>query len=286
MLPFRRSLWIAPLVAVVGVYGCTGAGPDAALDADVATRTEGVVFVERVTEAGSARVHVGGRFFRSQGVAAESLPELVGAPPTGASVGCAEQGAMAEALDSSHAEVQLLDVGIIDARADAFSARMSPHRLPDLWNVVSGVVYGLDGDLSAGAWQFVAAGDPATARGAFDVSGVPPEAIGDLRVGDATVTPQGSAIALPRRGPLALRWSRGLATDRVALVFEGSGTISCGARDDGTLDLDGPNTDRVRELLREGGTLSVHRLRAVPFAASGIDRATLVFDQVVRVRVE
>lgn len=286
MLPLCRSLWIAPLIVAAGVYGCTGAGPDAALDADVAARTEGVVFVERVTEAGGSRVHVGGRFFRSQGVAAESLPDLVGAPPSWASVGCAEQGAMAEALDSSHAEVQLLDVGAIDARADAFTARMSPHRLPDLWNVVSGVVYGLDGDLPAGAWQFTAAGDPTSARGAFDVSGAPPEAISDLRVGDAVVPHQASAIALPRRGGLALRWSRGAATDRVAVVFEGSGTLSCGARDDGSLDLDVASADRVRELLRQGGTLSVHRLRTVPFAVSGIDRATLVFDQVVRVRVE
>ncbi len=271
---------------MVGVYGCTGAGPDAALDADVAARTEGVVFVERVTEAGGARVHVGGRFFRSQGVAAESLPDLVGAPPSGATVGCTEQGAMAEALDSSHAEVQLLDVGAIDARADSFTARMSPHRLPDLWNVVSGVVYGLDGDLPVGSWQFTAAGDPATARGAFDVSGAPPEAIGELRVGDTLALPQGSAIALPRRGSLTLRWSRGVTTDRVAVVFEGSGSLSCGARDDGALDLDAASSDRVRELLRQGGTLSVHRLRTVPFAVSGIDRATLVFDQVVRVRIE
>lgn len=285
MLPCRFP-WLASLVAVAGALGCTGAGPDATLDADVATRTEGVVFVERVSEAGGTRVHVGGRFFRSQGVSADSLPELVGAPPGGASVGCAERGAVAEALDSAHAEVQLLDVGAIEARSDTFSARMSPHRLPDLWNVVSGVVYGLDGDLPLGAWQFSAAGDPATSRGAFDVSGAPPEAIADLRIGEAEVSSPGSVVSLARRGGLAVRWSRGAPADRVAVVFEGAGTMSCGARDDGSFDLDPAAADRVRELLRQGGTVAVHRLRTVPFAVSGIDRASLVFDQVVRVRVE
>lgn len=273
------------MLAVLGA-SCTGAGPEVALDADVASHTEGVVFVERVGEAGGAQVHVGGRFFRSQGVAPESLPELVGAPPIAATVGCTERGAMAETLDSSHAEVQLLDVGVVDARADGLTSRMTPHRLPDLWNVVSGVVYGLDGDLPSGSWQFSATGDPATSRGAFDVTGAPPEAFGELRLGDAIIAPQGGALSLPRRGGLSLRWARGASSDRVAVVFEGSGTMSCGARDDGTLDVDAANADRVRELLRQGGTLSVHRLRTVPFAISGIDRATLVFDQVVRVRVE
>lgn len=273
------------LLGALGV-GCTGAGLDAALDADVSARSEGVVFVERVSDGGGARVHVGGRFFRSQGVRAESLPALVGAPPSAAS-GCTERGAMGEGLDSTQAEVQLLDVGPIEARAEALAARMSPHRLPDLWNVVSGVVYGLDGELPLGAWQFTGAGDATTLRGAFDVSGTPPEPIGDLRLGDdALPLPGGAAVSLPRRGGLSLRWARGASTDRVAVVFEGAGTLSCGARDDGAFDLEAAQVDRVRELLRQGGTIAVHRLRVIPFAMSGIDRASLVFDQVVRVRAE
>ena len=286
VLQLRRSSGLFAVLGALGV-GCTGAGPDAVLDADVSSRTQGIVFVERVDDGGGARVHVGGRFFRSQGVQAEALPALVGAPPAASSVGCTERGAMGEGLDSTQAEVQLLDVGAIDARADALVARMSPHRLPDLWNVVSGVVYGLDGQLPAGAWQFTAAGDPTTLRGAFDVSGAPPEPMAELRIGDdALPLAHGAAVSLPRRGGLSLRWARGASTDRVAVVFEGAGTLSCSARDDGSFDLEAQQVDRVRELLRQGGTLSVHRLRVIPFAVSGIDRASLVFDQVVRVRAE
>ena len=286
VLLLRRSSWLVTLLGALGV-GCTGAGPDAVLDADVTSRSEGIVFVERVNDGGGARVHVGGRFFRSQGVRAEALPELVGAPPSAVGGGCVERGAMGEGLDSTQAEVQLLDVGAIDARAEALTARMSPHRLPDLWNVVSGVVYGLDGELPPGAWQFSSTGDSTTQRGAFDVSGAPPEPMADLRFGDdALPLAVGSAVALPRRGGLSLRWSRGASTDRVAVVFEGAGTLSCSARDDGAFDLEAPHADRVRELLRQGGTVSIHRLRVIPFTMSGIDRASLVFDQVVRVRAE
>lgn len=282
----RRSSCLFAVLGALGV-GCTGAGPDAVLDADVSSRTQGIVFVERVDDGGGARVHVGGRFFRSQGVRAESLAALVGAPPSTATGGCTERGAMGEGLDSTQAEVQLLDVGAIDARADALVARMSPHRLPDLWNVVSGVVYGLDGELPTGAWQFSGAGDPTTLRGAFDVSGAPPEPMAELRIGDDTLPlGPGAAVTLPRRGGLSLRWTRGASTDRVAVVFEGAGTLSCSARDDGAFDLDAAQVDRVRELLRQGGTLAVHRLRVIPFVMSGIDRASLIFDQVVRVRAE
>lgn len=269
--------------------GCTGAGPDATLDAEVSSRSEGIVFVERVNDGGEGgpRVHVGGRFFRSQGVRADSLPELVGAPPRAAGAGCTERGAMSEGIDSTQAEVQLLDVGAIDARAEALVARMAPHRLPDLWNVVSGVVYGLDGELPAGAWQFTGAGDPNTLRGAFEVSGTPPEPMVDLRFGDdALPVPGGRAVSLSRRGGISMRWARGAAGDRVAVVFEGAGTLSCSARDDGAFDLEPQHVDRVRELLRQGGTISVHRLRVIPFAMSGVDRASLVLDQVVRVRTE
>jgi hypothetical protein len=292
VLLLRRSSWLVTALGALGALGavgvgCTGAGPEVALDADVASRSEGIVFVERVSDGSGARVHVGGRFFRSQGVRTESLPELVGAPPSAAGVGCTERAAMGDGPDATQAEVQLLDVGAIDARADALAARMAPHRLPDLWNVVSGVVYGLDGELPSGAWQFTGAGDPVTQRGAFDVSGAPPEPIADLRLGDDPLPlANGAAASLPRRGGLSLRWARGSSADRIAVVFEGAGTMSCGARDDGAFDLDGPQVERVRELLRQGGTVSVHRLRVIPFAMGGIDRASLVFDQVVRVRAE
>jgi hypothetical protein len=282
----RRSTLLVASLGALGV-ACTGGGPDVALDADVSSRSEGILFVERISDSGGSRVHVGGRFYRSQGVRPESLRELVGAPPSGAISGCTERSVMGDGIDATQAEVQLLDVGAIDARAEAVVARMAPHRLPDLWNVVSGVVYGLEGELPAGAWQFSNPGDPATQRGAFDVTGAPPEPLSDVRLGDdALPLASGRAIALPRRGGLSLRWARGAAADRVAVVFEGAGTLSCGARDDGTLDLDALQVDRVRELLRQGGTVSVHRLRVVPFVMSGIDRATLVFDQVVRARAE
>ncbi len=293
--------WIGTVIGVLRLFrivvpclglgalaaACTGAGADTSADADVSSRSEGIVFVERVDDGSGARVHVGGRFVRATGIAADGLWELVGAPPSPPPSGCVERTASADLADSVRAEVQLLDLGAITARSESLSTRMVPHRLPDLWNVVSGVVYGADGDGAGASWQFTGTGDAASGRGAFDVAGSAPEPLGDVRLGDQPLpSTVGAAWLLPRQGAISVRWSHGSVADRVAVVVEGAGTLTCGARDDGSLDLDGATADRARELLRQGGTLAVHRLRTVPFTVRGVDRASLVFDQAVRVRVQ
>ena len=81
-----------------------------------------------------------------------------------------------------------------------------------------------------------------------------------------------------------VRVERATGDDRIAIRFEGDGSLVCGASDLGAFDLDVASADRAREVLRAGGTVSVHRMRAVPFTARGLDAATLVFDHSVRAR--
>lgn len=268
---------------------CTGSvpGDEGAPDAEGPPRVSGVLFVERAQDGATASAQVGARFLRVTGVSDEALPDLAGVPAVPTGVGCVERGAPLRDADPSRAEVRLLDVGPIEVRAEDRVLRMSPRRFPDLWNVVSGSLYGMESDLPAGTWRFSGAGDVASGVGPFDVQAQRPEVLSGVRLGDASLPVDGDGrVALPRRGGLAVRWSRGAdGDDRIAVVFEGAGSVVCGARDEGAFDIDAATMDRVRELLRAGGVVSVHRLRTRAFTTTGIDHGTLVFDLSTRARV-
>lgn len=289
----RRSPSVFPLAGILPLLAvaCTGvAGEgDAAPDADVPTRVSATLFVEQVFDGAQHPAQVGARFLRIAGVRDEALPELVGVPAAPVALGCTERGARAlDGMDPSQAEVRLLDVGPIDV-ASAQTTRMTPRRFPDLWNVVSGSFYGAEGDAASGSYRFTGVGAVAANVGSFDVQGVAPDVPSQVRVGDVALPLQaGGTFTLPRHGGLTVRWQRAAASDeadRVTVVFEGASTVVCAARDEGAVDIDPATMDGVREILRRGGSVSVHRLRSRGFTAQGIDAGALVFDLSVRGRV-
>ena len=90
--------------------------------------------------------------------------------------------------------------------------------------------------------------------GGFDVTAQAPESLAGVRVGDLTLPmPAGMVMPFAHRASLPVRWQRGAAEDRIAIVFEGNGSMVCGARDEGAFDLDGPAYDRAREIVGNGG---------------------------------
>lgn len=279
-----RRLALPILGAMISAAACTGAGYENLPDGDAPARVSGMLFIERVQGGASTGVQVGARFVRFVGVADDALPDLVGTPAVPRAGACVSRGATGgEALDPLRSEVRLLDVGPIDAVAGGRSVRLQPRRFPDLWNVVSGTLYGAEADLPAGEWRFAAGG--AAGVGGFEVTGQAPESPVGVRVG-ATALPLGETetLAIPAAGLVQVRWERARGDDRVVVRFEGDGSLVCGAQDVGSLELDAASSDRAREALRAGGTVSVHRVRAVPFSARGLDAATLVFDHSVRAR--
>lgn len=265
---------------------CTGSGYEPQAEGDAPARATGMLFVERVEGGGAPGVQVGARFLRMVGVSDEALPDLVGTPAIPPVGSCLERGTAGDAApDPLRAEVRLLDVGTIRVQAEGAQLSMAPRRFPDLWNVVSGVLYGAESDLPLGTWRFTAQGAQNLGIGAFDVSAQAPESLSQVRVGEFSLPmPSGGAMVVARRGTLPIRWLRASGDDRIAVVFEGNGMMACGARDEGALDLDGAMADRAREILGMGGTLSVHRMRSRPFTTQGLDAATLVFDLSVRAR--
>lgn len=263
---------------------CTGTAYDGVVDAEGPARTEALLLVEGGQAPEVSAVQVGARFFSVTGFSDDALPELVGTPRLPRENACEERALPGH---SSGGEVRLLDVGAVDVRAGFVDARMSPRRFPDLWNVVSGVLYGMEGNFAAGTWRFSAPGSTSSGIGAFEVSADAPEAIRDVMLNDRpTGMGPGTVLALPRSGPLALRWSRGTnAEDRVAISFEGATTIVCGARDEGALDIDAGWMDRIREIARGDAQVAVRRIRVRAFSAPGTDRARLVFDIGTRARL-
>ncbi len=284
---------------------CTGgaydpSGADGAAAGVGAPRVSGVLFVEQVQGAGAA-AQAGARFLRVVGVDAEAVSELVGAPawplprvpapgaPTGHGVCVERRGLVREGHGAETApEVRLLDVGPIDVTAGDAALRLTPRRFPDLWNVVSGVLYGVDSALPTGVWRFSGAGDTAVGVGPFDVSMALPEALEGVSLDDQAVGAEpNESLTLSRRGAMTVRWqrpSRPEEGDVVTVVFAGAGELRCSVRDEGVLEVDPASADRARELLREGGAVSVHRLRARAFSAAGLDAGALVFDLSVRAR--
>lgn len=275
---------ILPGLACVLAAACTGTAYEGTTDAEGPARTEALLLVENAQAAEGGMVQVGARFFSVTGFSDDALPELVGTPRLPRENACEERALPGHV---SGGEVRLLDVGAVDVRVGALEARMSPRRFPDLWNVVSGVLYGTEGSFPAEPWRFSAPGSTASGFGAFDVGGVAPDPIREVSLNDrAVVVGAGSVLSLPRAGALALRWARGSDPgDRVAIAFEGAATIVCGARDEGALDIDAAWMDRIRDVARGDAQVAVRRIRVRPFAVAGADRARLVFDVGTRARV-
>jgi len=275
---------MAPMLVCGLAAACTGTAYDGVTDAEGPSRTEALLLVEGGQASEVSAVQVGARFFTVTGFSDDALPELVGTPRLPRQNACEERTLPGHV---SGGEVRLLDVGAVDVRAGFVDSRMSPRRFPDLWNVVSGVLYGMEGNFAAGTWRFAAPGSASSGIGAFEVSADAPEAIRDVMLNDRpTGLGPGATLNLPRSGPLALRWSRGTAPeDRVAISFEGATTIVCGARDEGALDIDTSWMDRIREIARGDAQVAVRRVRVRAFSVPGADRARLVFDIGTRARL-
>ncbi len=285
-----RGLSALGLLFVLG--GCAVDGVvDASSDPSSGLqRSAALLFVERVSVAGApnATAQVGARFVRSAGVAPSALPGLLGIPSAPEGLGCSIPSA--PALDgASRPEVRLLDVGSLEVRVDGRALALEPRRLPDLFRVMSGVVYAGEAELSGERWQFRADGNGASRIPAFELDARAPAPLSELSLADQPPSPSSSWRLA--RGAFSVRWSRGEPGDFVLARFEGPSdrdpveAITCSARDEtGVLELDAAWSERVARVAR-GGRLSIHRLRSRAFSLSGFEQAAVVFDASLSVRI-
>jgi hypothetical protein len=265
----------AMLPLVPAALGCAGtvAGPADGVDAE-ATSTSAVVAVERTADpTEGSRAQVSARFLRitvpgSPADALRAIGATLDLPPSGA---CASVGSLGTAPVAQVPVVELVDVGDVSlsARGDGAETRLAARQLPDVTDVVSGVVYARATDpawLPASTPYVLHVGGGHGQPG-FDVTATAPGDPGDIHV--AGEDAQGT-IAIAAGPTLELTWSADVADDAVYVEVRPA-DVRC------TFDATG-HASVPTALFDDAGTLVVHRLRREALHTPGIASGEVRFD--------
>ncbi len=278
----RLSL-VGLIAAAPAALGCTGAvaGADG-VDAEPASHTNAVVAVERTSDpVEGVQAQASARFLRvSATTSTDEALSAVGAsldlPAIGTCAAVATLGETAGTAAGPAPIVELVDVGSVSLEAAGGETLLWPRQLPDVTDVVSGVVY---------------------ARAAADPSALPPSSRYVVRVGGAGLAPLELAAWAP--GPaddirlggedagqvvasgasIDLAWTPSLAGDDLVYVDVSPHDVRCVFGDSGRASLS-------TVFLDEQGALVLHRLHrewTSGWATRGIETAEVRFDFARRV---
>jgi hypothetical protein len=264
-------LALLPLLpAAIGCAGTVGAGDPG--DAEVGTTTSAVVVVERTTDASDGpRAETSARFVRvtapsSTTEALRAIGAALELPPRGQ---CTSISSLAGTGTGGQVPlVELVDVGTVTLEAAGVETRLAPRQLPDVTDVVSGVVYARATDpallpTSARYVLHVAGGNGLEG---FEVAALAP---GDPA--DVQVTGEDTPGTLVASGSVVeLTWPASTSDD-VVYVDVRPNDVRC------VLDAGGHGTVSTL-FLDDVGTLVVHRLRREPLRTRGIDAGEVRFD--------
>jgi hypothetical protein len=271
-----RLALLALLPVIPATLGCAGtvSGGSDGVDAEATTTTSAVIAVERTTDsAEGARAQATARFIR---VTSASSPEealhAIGAsvdlPPRGR---CATLASLADAPVAQAPVVELLDVGEVTLLAGGVETRLSPRQLPDVTDVVSGVIYARATEASllpASARYVLHVGGASGDRGLdpIEVTATAPGDPDDVHIAGED-TP---GLLVASGGTLEVRWAPTAGDDLVYVDVRPNG-VRC--------VMDGAGHGTVSTLfLDDAGTLIVHRLHREPLGARGIDSGEVRFD--------
>jgi hypothetical protein len=269
-----RLALFAFLPAALGCAGTVSGSPEAA-DAETASTKSAIVVIERTIDtAQGSSAEASARFLRVTAPAsAQDALRAIGAalelPPRGS---CASLASRADAVPSSSRApvVELIDVGGISLEANGVQTRLLPRQVPDVTDVVSGVVYARATDpallpASAGYVVHVAGGSDV---GAFDLAASAPADPSEVRVVDETA--RGALVA---NGPwVNFAWTASSeGTDDLVYVDVRPNGVRCVFDEVGLAAIS-------TLFLNHEGTLVVHRVRRERFHVRGIDSGEVRFD--------
>jgi hypothetical protein len=275
-----RKTYVVLLALAVPMFGCsaTVAGSPEA-DAEATSPSTAVVVVERtVGPDDGARVAAVARFVRMRaGAVDEYALRMVGASVELPALGECAASQSNEASAPARA-VELLDIGAVFLEVAGARASLQPRRLPDIVDLVSGVVYSTrvsDADAlpSRGAYVLRAAGNAELAP--FVVTATAPGETAELRVaGQDARSPSG--VLLDGATSTELTWDAGNADD---LVYVDVSRAPSQAQSVRCLFGDTGRAALASSLFDTGdGTVTVHRLHRETFRARGIDVGEIRFD--------
>jgi hypothetical protein len=265
---------LAPLAACTGTVESSGA-PDAdSSELAAAISVETTSYADEATPSHSTAV---ARFIRARSSIDLPTLQMLGAsidlPPNGT---CS--GLSTPAGSAGHA-VELVDVGAINVDAAGHTAFLAPRNLPDMDDLVWGVVYsarayGTDAPVS-GPISIQVAGSKDV--GAFSID------VADLQA-PANVTFNGDALA-----PIIFRSNEDVhaswtptpkSTDIIYFEIDnGTETVVCAQADTGSADLPASLfRASTNDSAPGNGTLTIHRLHREVVVAHGIDDGEARFD--------
>lgn len=282
-----RSSFLAMFLLCAGV-GCSAplsspTEPDAELSSSSA-----VVLVERtVFVDDSARAEAVARFVRMRsGAVDDDALRMIGAAIEFPTLGTCAPLAAGQPPESGPARaVELVDVGSIGLEANGVRTALQPRRLPDIVDLVSGVVYSTrasdpDSFPSDASYVLHAAGRLDLDLAPFTASATAPHEPEELRVAGQDPRAPGG-IVLPSDTATSLAWTAGNRDDVVYVdvsqppppgTNSGPSNIRCLFEDAGHAVI------AANALTSDDGTLTVHRVHREPFQAAGIDTGEIRFD--------
>jgi hypothetical protein len=266
-------LALAPLVPAA--LGCAGAvSGEGSGDAEAVSTTSAVVSVQRTADSTEgSRAEASARFIRVTGSSSpDDALRAIGAtldlPARGS---CASLASLGDAPAAQAQLIELVDVGDISLQVNGVETRLSARQLPDVTDIVSGVVYARATDpalLPAGAPYLLHVGG-AHGLPPVDVVATAPADPADVLVAGED-TPGSLEVTAASGSTIGLSWASDPLDDTIYVDVRPS-DVRC------VLDAGGHGTVSTL-LLDDAGTLVVHRLHREPLRATGVDAGEIRFD--------
>lgn len=259
------------------LFGCaTAVDASTSPDADsnevaAAISIDTTSYADEITAAHTTAV---ARFIRARTSIDQGTLEMLGAaldlPPLGTCSGISPRA------ENAGQAVELLDVGAINLNVGnvdlgARSTFLAPRNLPDMDDLVWGVVYSARADGTeapvSGPISLHVAGSKDV--GAFSIDVADMQAPTDVRFDDVA----SSSIAITSGDDLRVTWTAAPpSTDIIYFEISGPENLVCAQADTGFANLDASMFAVGR------GSLTIHRLHREPINAHGIDDGEARFD--------
>jgi hypothetical protein len=279
-------------VAIAALAGCATnvSATGEAADAEASTTATAVVVVERtVSTAGageSTRAEAVARFVRMRsGAVDDDALRMVGAAVDFPALGsCAQLPSLPSARGSAAPvrAIALVDVGAVTVESGGVKTSLVPRQLPDVADVVSGVVYAARPSDAAlpprGKYLLRAAGSAELDVAPFVVSAAAPGEPSELRIAgqDARAA---AGVAIAASAPVELTWEAGAPDDSIYVDVAGAATtpalptVRCLFTDSGRASIPAAAFGGI-----DDGALTVHRLHREAFHVRGVDPGEVRFD--------
>jgi hypothetical protein len=252
--------------------GCAGtvAGSAETTDAETST-TSAIVVISRTSDVSKGSgAEASARFIRvAVPTSTQDALRAVGAaleiPARGS---CASVASLAASPAAAAPVIELLDVGTVSLEAAGVQTRLLPRQLPDVTDVVSGVVYARATEpslLPAATPYVIRIGGPSD-RAPVDLTATAPGDPGEVRIAG-----ENAAGVVVASGPwVTFSWTPE-AADGLLYVDVRPNGVRCAFDDVGLAAMSTLYFDNE-------GTLVVHRVRSERLRAPGIDSTEVRFD--------